>query len=76
MTPLIDSLGKNKRFNAVAYMNHPGGSQLLSTAGVLATPVIGSSHQPQGSANGLPFLTPRTSALYASNERQFNSDQL
>lgn len=75
MTPLIDSLGKNKRFNAVAYMNRPGGgaSQLVNTAGVLATPVIGSG-QPQILANGLPFMTPRTSALYASNERQFNSD--
>lgn len=67
MTPLIDSLGKNKRFNNVAYMHRPGGSQLVNTAGVLATPVIG---VPQGSgAHGLPFMTPRTSALYASNER-------
>ena len=26
LTPLIDSLGKHKRFSAVTYMNRPGGT--------------------------------------------------
>ena len=49
-------------------MNHPAGSRLVNNAGVLATPGIGATGQ-----RGLPFMTPRTNALYASNERHFDT---
>ena len=40
LTPLIDSLNKNKRFSTTTYMNQPGSGQLVNTAGVLATPAM------------------------------------
>ena len=47
-------------------------NKMLSTgAGVLATPAtIG-----KGQRN-LPMMTPRTNALYAANERQFNTNEV
>ena len=68
LTPLIDSLGKNKRFSTTTYMNQPGGNHLVNNAGVLATPGIGSA------ARGAPFMTPRTNALYATNERHYDAN--
>ena len=68
MTPLIDSLKQDRKFSTTAYMNQPGGGRLVNTAGVLATPGIGSTGQ-----RGLPLLTPRTNALYASNERTYDN---
>ena len=72
LTPLIDSLGKNKRFSQQSYVNQPGGGHWINGAGVLATPAIGYLEQKRVPANYLAQMTPRSNALYATKERNLN----
>lgn len=66
---MIDSLSKNRRYISTTYTNHPGG--IINPAGVLATPSItGGSRM----VTNMPFMTPRKTALYATNERSLNSE--